>query len=65
MSWSPTLLFMIPRASACRRMLGVVRLTWKPLLGALFCAVVLGALIDHFAPQVHSLPGAVRAILHH
>jgi len=40
-----------------------VRLTWKPLLGALFCAVVLGALLDHFMPQVNSLPEAVRMLL--
>lgn len=39
-----------------------VRLTWKPLLGALFCAVVLGATIDHFLPDVHSLPEAVRVL---
>lgn len=39
-----------------------VRLTWKPLLGALVCAVLLGAAIDHFLPDVHSLPEAVRAL---
>ena len=39
-----------------------VRLTWKPLLGALVCAVLLGAAIDHFLPDVHSLPAAVRAL---
>lgn len=39
-----------------------VRLTWKPLLGALVCAVVLGATIDHFMPGVKSLPQAVRVI---
>lgn len=39
-----------------------VRLTWKPLLGALVCAVVLGATIDHFLPGVKSLPQAVRLI---
>lgn len=39
-----------------------VRLTWKPLLGALVCAVVLGASIDHFLPGVQSLPQAVRAL---
>lgn len=38
----------------------VVRLTWKPLLGALFCAVALGALIDTFIPQARSLPQAVK-----
>lgn len=40
----------------------VLRLTWKPLLGALFCAVALGALIDTFLPQAHSLPQAIKAI---
>lgn len=40
----------------------VLRLTWKPLLGALFCAVALGALIDHFIPQAHSLPQAIKAM---
>ena len=39
-----------------------VRLTWKPLLGALVCAVLLGAAIDHFLPDVQSLPAAVRAL---
>lgn len=39
-----------------------VRLTWKPLLGALVCAVVLGATIDHFLPDVNSLPQALRVI---
>ncbi len=39
-----------------------VRLTWKPLAGALLCAVVLGATLDHFLPQVQSLPEAVRLL---
>lgn len=39
-----------------------VRLTWKPLLGALVCAVALGATIDHFLPGVQSLPQAVRVL---
>ena len=39
-----------------------VRLTWKPLLGALLCAVALGATIDHFLPEVQSLPQAVRVL---
>lgn len=37
-----------------------VRLTWKPLLGALACAVLLGLAIDHFLPQANSLPEALR-----
>ena len=40
-----------------------VRLTWKPLLGAVVCAVLLGASVDHFMPQVNSLPEAVRVLL--
>jgi hypothetical protein len=40
----------------------VARLTWKPLLGALLCAVLLGAVVDHFVPQANSLPGAVRVL---
>jgi len=39
-----------------------VRLTWKPLLGALACALVLGIALDRFMPQVDSLPQAVRAL---
>jgi hypothetical protein len=39
-----------------------VRLTWKPLLGALLCAVLLGAAIDHFVPVAHSLPQAIKLI---
>jgi len=39
-----------------------VRLTWKPLLGALLCAVVLGAGLDYFLPQAQSLPQAVRML---
>ncbi|QTD45771.1 hypothetical protein [Ottowia testudinis] len=41
-------------------LLAAIRLSWKPLLGALVCAVALGALIDHFVPQAESLPDAVR-----
>ncbi|MDM0111517.1 hypothetical protein QTI66_05110 [Variovorax sp. J22R133] len=40
-----------------------VRLTWRPLLGAVMCAVLLGAVIDHFMPEVNSLPEAVRVML--
>ncbi|MES2954782.1 MAG: hypothetical protein V4711_04950 [Pseudomonadota bacterium] len=39
-----------------------VRLTWKPLMGALFCAVLLGALLDYFVPAAQSLPHAIRLI---
>ncbi len=37
-----------------------VRLTYKPLLGALVCAVLLGGLIDTFMPTANSLPQAIR-----
>ncbi|MBX3654943.1 MAG: hypothetical protein KIS62_16110 [Ramlibacter sp.] len=40
----------------------VARLTWKPLLGALACAVLLGGTIDYFIPQAKSLPQAIRLI---
>lgn len=39
-----------------------VRLTWKPLAGALLCAVLLGGLIDCFIPQAASLPQALRML---
>lgn len=39
-----------------------IRLTWKPLLGALFCAVLLGATLDYFIPSAHSLPQAIKLI---
>lgn len=44
--------------------LAAVRLTWKPMLGALACAVLLGATIDHFIPAANSLPQAVKLIGH-
>lgn len=39
-----------------------VRLTWKPLAGAVVCAVMLGAAIDHFIPAAQSLPQALRVL---
>jgi hypothetical protein len=36
--------------------------TWKPLLGALLCAVLLGGFIDYFIPTAQSLPQAVKII---
>ena len=39
-----------------------LRLTWKPLAGAVCCAVLLGATIDWFMPSAHSLPQALRII---
>lgn len=39
-----------------------VRLTWKPLLGALVCAVLLGALLDYFLPEANSLLQAIRLL---
>ena len=43
-------------------LLAAVRLTWKPLLGALVCAALLGGLIDHFLPGADTLPEAVRLL---
>ena len=43
-------------------LLAAIRLTWKPLLGALVSAVLLGGLIDHFIPQADTLPAAVRTL---
>jgi hypothetical protein len=37
-----------------------IRLTWKPLLGALACAVLLGGTLDFFVPSAHSLPHAIQ-----
>lgn len=39
-----------------------LRLTWKPLLGAVVCAVILGAAIDYFVPAAHSLPQAIQLL---
>lgn len=39
-----------------------VRLTWKPMLGAVTCAVLLGACIDYFVPTANSLPQAIKVI---
>lgn len=43
-------------------MSAAVRLTWKPLLGALACAVLLGWAIDHFVPAADSLPQAIKLL---
>lgn len=43
-------------------MSAAVRLTWKPLIGAIACSVALGAAIDHFIPAANSLPQAVKLI---
>lgn len=40
-----------------------LRLTWKPLLGALVCAVALGAAIDFFVPKANSLGEAVKLLI--
>lgn len=37
-----------------------IRLTWKPLLGALISAVLLGAAIDHFIPDARSFSQAIK-----
>ena len=39
-----------------------VRLSWKPLLGAMLCAVLLGATIDYFLPAANSLPEAIKLL---
>lgn len=39
-----------------------VRLTCKPLLGALLCAVFVGAGLDHFPPEARSLPHAIALL---
>lgn len=39
-----------------------LRLTWKPLLGAVLAAVLLGATVDYFVPQAHSLPDVLRLL---
>lgn len=39
-----------------------LRLTWKPMLGAVVCAVLLGATVDYFVPAAHSLPQALRLV---
>jgi hypothetical protein len=39
-----------------------VRLTWKPLLWAVLAAVLLGATVDYFVPQAHSLPDVLRLL---
>lgn len=38
-----------------------LRLTWKPLLGALLAAVALGGLLDLLLPEAQSLPAAIAA----
>lgn len=42
--------------------MAALRLTWKPLLGAVLAATVLGATIDYFVPQAHSLPDVLRLL---
>ena len=39
-----------------------LRLTWKPLFGAVACAVILGVAIDYFVPAAHSLPQAIKLL---
>lgn len=39
-----------------------LRLTWKPLLAAVLSAVLLGATVDYFVPQAHSLPDVLRLL---
>jgi len=39
-----------------------LRLTWKPLAGAIVCAALLGASIDYFLPAANSLPQALKLL---
>ena len=39
-----------------------LRLTWKPLLGALLCAVVVGAAIDFFVPEAQCFSQALHMV---
>ena len=39
-----------------------VKLTWKPLLGALVCAVAVGALADWWVPEADTLREVVTHI---
>ena len=39
-----------------------MRLTWKPLLGTVLSAVIVGGTIDYFLPQAHSLPQAIELL---
>ena len=43
-------------------LLSAVRLTWKPLLGALVCAVAVGALADWWVPEADTLREVVAHI---
>lgn len=40
----------------------IFRLTWKPLAGALFCAVAMGFVLDVYFPQARSMFDAVRQV---
>lgn len=40
----------------------IFRLTWKPLAGALLCAVMMGFVLDVYFPQAKSMFDAVRQI---
>jgi hypothetical protein len=41
-------------------LLAAVRLSWKPLLAALVCAVLVGAVLDHVFPQADTARQAVK-----
>lgn len=40
----------------------VWRITWKPMLGSLLCAVALGAMFDVFVPHANTMVEVVRTI---
>ncbi len=41
-------------------LLAAIRLSWKPLLGALLCAVVVGMLLTHFFPEAQTWRDALQ-----
>ena len=41
-------------------LLAAIRLSWKPLLGALLCAVVVGMLLTHFFPEAQTWHDALQ-----
>lgn len=42
----------------------VWRITWKPMLGSLLCAVALGFMFDTFVPQANTMVDVVRILTH-
>ena len=40
----------------------VWRITWKPMLGSLLCAVALGFMFDTFVPNANTMVDVVRVL---